>query len=177
MGQVGTLLFGNYNKVGGDCAAYLKGDGIVSIATDQKRSTKSNPWSSRKEYREHCKRENRDFLKDMGGKVIVEYIRSRISVMMRINNFGSGAVRGCPEACMVAYQDNEGVIHYGFSFKHSKQEKVFDKPIGLRKAIERAEEACDTDVKRYGVPYRYETDVDDFIDRANTYFWVKERGN
>jgi hypothetical protein len=132
-------------------------------------STSTKP-NSRKEYREQCKRENVNFLQDMQGRTMVQYLRSpgrfdypTFRQAMKLPPFYH---RGDPKGVMVAYRDALGHVRFGFSFKHSKLERVFDKAVGLRKAIERAEVHQTTDEKPYEIPSRYQKQINTFMSRA-----------
>jgi hypothetical protein len=101
----------------------------------------------------------------MQGRALVQYIRgpgSRHSLRFGAYRY----FRGNPEGVMVAYRDSLGYIRFGFSFKHSKKEQAFDKPVGLRKAIERAEVCHTADDKSYNIPRRYIKFINEFKFRA-----------
>jgi hypothetical protein len=132
-------------------------------------STSTKP-NSRKEYREQCKRDNVDFLQETQGRAMVQYLRSpghfHYPTFRQAMKLPPQYHRGDPRGVMVAYRDGLGNIRFGFSFKHSTLEKVFDKPVGLRKAIERAEVHLTADQKPYSIPSRYKRQIDQFVSRA-----------
>lgn len=138
------------------------------MSTATVKSKKSNPWKSREEYRLACRRENADFLKDFQGRSIVTYIRGpgRKREIHLDPARNTTYFRGNPEAVMVAFKNADGNIQFGFSFKHPTAERVFEKPIGLRKAIQRAEAYMTSAENPYNVPTRYGAIVDEFMCQA-----------
>lgn len=127
---------------------------------------------SRQVYRDYCKHENKVFVEKMGNRLRVEYIREPDYLVKApyLTLGGMKYVKGKLLGTMVAVRGEDGIIKFGFSFKHPTLEKVFDKAIGLRKAIERAEQ----DDFGYNIPSRYDDVIDDFIERAHARLNKKE---